>query len=153
MNHKNISLENSSLLLNILKSPLPSSPVVLKYSQMRNEKDNLKSTQICSNSSNKSNSLPLPVKRKLDSLKETDQVQPHTQKRRIISITTDNQKSMKATFFSSDTSDSTTAFIPTDSYEYMAFCLRNNPFFFQPAPEFDNFIFSFDENIDICNFD
>lgn len=156
MYKKNLNLANCSLLLDILKSPLPTSPVILDFSYLKKETKQAVATEfyLYPNSQNIVNSnqiqyLTLPVKRKLDSIDETDEIQYHSEKKRFVSSTTlDEQTSSVVTNSSVVTSVNpsptytTMTSIPSNSYEYITFCINNNHSFFQPATEFDNFYYS-----------
>lgn len=158
MYKKNLNLANCSMLLDILKSPLPTSPVILDFSYMKKETKRPVPAEfyLHPNSQNiaytsQMQSLTLPVKRKLDSIDETDEMQYHSEKKRIVSSTTfDDQSSSVVTNTTSSVLTSvnpsptytTMTSIPSNSYEYITFCINNNHSFFQPATEFDNFYFS-----------
>ncbi|RNA25622.1 hypothetical protein BpHYR1_011402 [Brachionus plicatilis] len=156
MYKKNLNLGNCSLLLDILKSPLPTSPVILDFSYMKKETRRpvpsefyLYPSNQDTGYSNQPQSLSLPVKRKLNSIEENDEIQNRSEKRRIISSSATVEQSSSAVSYSTSsasvTSNPTYATmnnIPSNSYEYITFCFNNNQSFFQPATEFDNFYFS-----------
>lgn len=156
MYRKNLNLGNCTLLLDILKSPIPTSPVILDFSYMKKETRRSATSEFYLypssqdfSYSNQSQSLTLPVKRKLSSIQETDEVHVRSEKRRIISTGTSVEQSSSMTSYSTTSASitpnptyTTMTNIPSNSYDYISFCFSNSQSFFQPATEFDNFYLS-----------
>ncbi|CAF0730283.1 unnamed protein product [Brachionus calyciflorus] len=158
------NLNNCSLLLEILKSPLPTSPIILDFSYMNKSKSKPQHNEFYLYPSNVTNhgihyeterQMSLPVKRKLDSIRESDETQIQNyqmEKRRLINVNNNqNEENLLSSSSSSISVNSNsnqmpsyttmTTLTPANNFDFMHFCFENPYSIIQPASEFDNFYY------------
>ncbi|CAF0776758.1 unnamed protein product [Brachionus calyciflorus] len=158
----NNCLNNCSLLLEILKSPLPTTPIILDFSYMNKSKSNPQRNEFYLYPSNVTNhvihyeterQMSLPVKRKLDSIRESDETQIQNyqmEKRRLINVNNDQNEEniLSSSSFSNSVNSNQmssyttmTTLTPVNNFDFMHFCFEIPYSIIQPATEFDNFYF------------